>query len=447
MKRLLAAVLALASLAAIPAARATFHTFVVEEIYSNADGSVQFVVLHENQGFAGQDLFAGHALTSSGAGGTKTFIFPTNLPSGATAGKRVLIATSGFAALGLVAPNYVIPNGFVPLNGGTVDFAGVSSMTYAALPTDGTNALYRGGAVGQNLATNFGGQSVSLSLPPPPAVDLNQHGLTGSWYEPATNGQGFEVEVFPDFVAPGTGAVQVSWFTFDTVVGGPDRQRWYTLSGNVASGQPAASLTIYRNVGGNFNAPPITNGVPVGTATLTFDTCGSGLLTYTFTDGTGRAGAIPLTRITQNVTCSTTAARPTNADFGLSGNWFDAATSGQGFVAEINPNSRAVFVPWYTYAPSGAGAGAAGQRWYTASGDFAPGSRSIAVKIYETTRGAFDMPTVPPPSSVPVGTGTLAFQSCSAATFDYSFTGGSSSGAAGRIALTRVGPLPPGCVF
>ena len=28
-------------------------------------------------------------------------------------------------------------------------------------------------------------------------LDLNQHGLTGSWYEPATSGQGVEVEVFP----------------------------------------------------------------------------------------------------------------------------------------------------------------------------------------------------------------------------------------------------------
>ena len=38
-----------------------------------------------------------------------------------------------------------------------------------------------------------------------PATDLNQHGLTGSWYQPATSGQGFEVEVFPDLLAPGTG--------------------------------------------------------------------------------------------------------------------------------------------------------------------------------------------------------------------------------------------------
>ena len=48
------------------------------------------------------------------------------------------------------------------------------------------------------------------------AVNLNQHGLTGSWYEPATSGQGFAVQVIPD-QSPGNGLAFVSWFTFDTV--------------------------------------------------------------------------------------------------------------------------------------------------------------------------------------------------------------------------------------
>ncbi len=273
-------------------------------------------------------------------------------------------------------------------------------------------------------------------------VELNQHGLTGSWYEPATDGQGFEVEVFP-----GLGSIQVSWFTFDTVAGGANRQRWYTLSGSVVTGQPTASLTIYQNTGGNFNAPPITNGVVVGTATLSFDTCASGQLSYSFTDGSGRTGSIPLTRIAQNVTCSTTSARPTNADFAFSGNWYNAATSGQGFVVEVNPNNGSVFMPWYTYAPAGAGAGAAGQRWYTASGSSTAGSRSITLDIYETTGGVFDTHTVPGPASVKVGSGTLAFQSCSTGTLNYAFTGGSSAGSSGTVALTRIGPVPAGCVF
>ena len=276
-----------------------------------------------------------------------------------------------------------------------------------------------------------------------PAPDMNQHGLTGSWYEPATDGQGFEVEVYPDLVAPGTGYVFVSWFTYDTVAGGPERQRWYTLGGNVTSRQ-SALLSIYQNTGGTFNAPPVTDAITVGTATLTFDSCTSGQLTYTFTDGSGRSGAIPLARLTKNETCSTTSARPTNADFALSGNWYNAATSGQGLTIEVNPDTNILFFAWYTYAPNGIGAGPPGQRWYTASAAFAPGMRSIPILIYETTGGVFDASAAT--HTVSVGTGTLSFQNCSSATLGFMFTGGSSGGASGTVDLNRIGPVPQGCM-
>jgi len=37
-------------------AHATYHTWVIEQLYSNADGNVQFVVLHEAQGANGENL-------------------------------------------------------------------------------------------------------------------------------------------------------------------------------------------------------------------------------------------------------------------------------------------------------------------------------------------------------------------------------------------------------
>jgi hypothetical protein len=74
----------------------------------------------------------------------------------------------------------------------------------------------------------------------------------------------------------------------------------------------------------------------------------------------------------------------------------------------------------------------------------APGARSIPVTIYESTGGLFDAPTAP--HSVTVGTGTIAFQTCTTGTLNFTFTGGSSSGANGTIPLTRIGPVPSGCV-
>ena len=133
---------------AAPLAHAAFHMFRIEELYSNADGSVQFVVLLESAGLNNENLWVGQSLRATPTGGAaRTFTFPNNLPSN-TASRRVLVATPGFAALGLVAPDFTMPAGFLPAGGGTVSYAGVSQVTFAALPTDGSNALFAVGTVG-----------------------------------------------------------------------------------------------------------------------------------------------------------------------------------------------------------------------------------------------------------------------------------------------------------
>jgi len=279
----------------------------------------------------------------------------------------------------------------------------------------------------------------------PPTFVLNQHGLTGSWFEPATSGQGIEIEVYPDLVAPGTGLLQGSWFTFDYVAaGGAATQRWYTFGGNVQTGRASATLTLYQNVGGNFNALPITSAVQVGTVVLSVADCVTATMAYTFTDGSARSGSIPLVRLTPNVTCSASGATSSNADFGYSGNWFDPATAGQGVVFEVNPNAPAVFFAWYTYAPNGQSQGAAGQRWYTGLASYTPGSRTLPVTLYETTGGLFNS-VLPAAHTVAVGTATARFSSCNAAQLTFELTGGSNAGAAGTINLSRVGPVPAGC--
>ena len=60
----------------------------------------------------GQQFLAGHTLASNAPGGNKLFTFPSNLP-GDTLGKKMLLGTAGFAALGVVAPDYVLPDGFL----------------------------------------------------------------------------------------------------------------------------------------------------------------------------------------------------------------------------------------------------------------------------------------------------------------------------------------------
>src|SRR5262249_21137343 len=96
-------------------ASAEFHTYQIEQIFSNASGTVQFIVLHESQGSTIENFLMGHNLTSTVP---TSYTFPNNLPMTSTAFTRVLIATEGFAALGIITPDYVIPNGFIPVGGG-----------------------------------------------------------------------------------------------------------------------------------------------------------------------------------------------------------------------------------------------------------------------------------------------------------------------------------------
>jgi hypothetical protein len=181
------------------AAHASFHTFQIEQVYSNADGTIQYVMLHEVAGMDGEEYLTGHTLTSTHAGVTKTFAFPKDLPGNATAGRRFLMATRAFAALATKAqmpmsmmppkdyyypppppppppppvmangqPDYIIPDGFLATDGGTLNYAGVDQLTYASLPTDGMMALERSGTT-VNTPINFAGVATPLA---PGAVTL-----------------------------------------------------------------------------------------------------------------------------------------------------------------------------------------------------------------------------------------------------------------------------------
>ena len=438
---------------AVPA-DAAFHLFRIDQVYSSADSTVQYVVLRESTGSNGENFWAGQRLETTSAGGAKQqFVFPSNLPSSSTASRRVLVATTSFAALHLVTPDYTVPDGFIPRGGGKVEYAGgVDEVDFPALPTDGATAFDRNNQPVAATPTNFAGATATLTATAPPPAgspDLNQHGLTGSWFESATSGQGIEIEVFPNLTGPGVSLVQGAWFTFDSApAGGVDRERWYTFNGPGQSGGANVPVTIFQNVGGNFNATPVTQATQVGTGTLTFADCSNATLSYAFTDGTGRTGSIALTRLTPNVTCTVGTAPATNADFALSGNWFDVSTAGQGFVFDVNPVSPAVFLTWYTYAPAGQMLGAAGQRWFVGLlKPYTVGSHSVTLPLFETTGGVFDQATLPAPASVQVGTATVTFASCTSAQVSFNFTSGSSAGRSGAISLVRVGPIPPGCTL
>jgi hypothetical protein len=274
-----------------------------------------------------------------------------------------------------------------------------------------------------------------------------QEGLTGTWYNPLTSGQGFEFSVMTPDTPGGQALLFGTWYTYDIgPSGGPETQRWYSVQATIAPGATHSDVGIYRNVNGNFDAGPPTHAEQVGTGMLTFFTCNAGLFTYAF-DG-GPAGAIPLQPLLGNVECSDggAPAAATASDFGFSGAWYDTATSGQGLMVEVDPVDAEVFVGWYTYALDGANADDQSQRWLTAQSPYDVGSTSMDLDLYVTTGGSLDS-NLGPIDTVAVGTATLTFTSCTTATYDYEITSGEFAGSSGTIDLTRLGPSLQSCAF
>jgi len=274
------------------------------------------------------------------------------------------------------------------------------------------------------------------------SVNLDQHGLTGSWFNPDTNGQGFEIETYPDLNGLGKGFFFAGWFTYDVTAAGG--RRWYAAFGEVGNGNPVGSLEIDEVDGGNLNAPPAINSHKIGIATAQFGDCDHGSFTYQFDDG--RRGTIPLERLSPNVTCTNTGDSAQDpANYPLSGNWSDPNTSGQGFMFDFNPRGY-VFAAWYTFKPQGQQLnGAAGQDWYTLYAEgLGAGATSIDnVAIYENSGGIFDSP--PATTSIQVGTAALTLLDCNSMTLTYTFTAGEDKGQQGTIHLQRTGPVPAGC--
>jgi serralysin len=160
-------------------AAAFFHLWGFTEVYSNADGSVQFI---EMRNTSNNEHFAMGAQIRS-ASTNKVFTFPSNLSSSFTANKNLLIATAGFGALpGGVAADFTLPStSFFNPAGDTLTlsapgFGTIDSRMFSSIPTDGLmSRIFPSNADVTNSPTNFSGASGSVnpSLPPTPTGDYN----------------------------------------------------------------------------------------------------------------------------------------------------------------------------------------------------------------------------------------------------------------------------------
>ncbi len=142
------------------------------------------------------------------------------------------------------------------------------------------------------LCQAFRIQGASAALPAPSG--RFQVGLNGTWFNPATNGQGMLIEYLPD-----RQQLVVGWYAYEFGEAGVEQPPlWLTAIGPVSGSSATLPVTLTR--GGDFVSatPPVTR-TQVGTLTIEVVNCTSLTAQYSLTiDGVQRSGTIPLQRTT-----------------------------------------------------------------------------------------------------------------------------------------------------
>ncbi len=144
-------------------AMADFHFWYIKEIFTNHNGSVQFIELFTDA--AGQQFLDDHSITSTTS---PPFPFLVNSPA-PTNGHHLLLATAGFGSIpGGAVPNYTIPSNFFSTSADTINFGpGASIRTFASIPTDGEMSLnYTSAGVlttARNSPRNYANQGDTLT--------------------------------------------------------------------------------------------------------------------------------------------------------------------------------------------------------------------------------------------------------------------------------------------
>lgn len=339
--------LVLAALVVASPASASFHTFAIAQIYSNADGTAQYVLLREIADLNGQNFLAGHTLTGTTTSGTQVYTFATNLSSSATAGKYVLLATAGFSVFSGISSDYTLPAGFLSTRGGNLNFADVSTLNYGQLPTTGTDALNADGTTATAAPINFAGSRGALTGTAAPPD-------SGWWYNSSIGGRGFSLEYnatsrnifFGAYLYEATGSAV--WY-----VGTCAYANLTCASANLTKYSGGTGLTTSAGQG-NYVVP--TTSSTVGTFQITLTSTSAATLVWP--GGTENIVRYPFNGTT---IAGTMSGGP------QTGWWYSTSEAGRGWFIETQTStsstgSTQLFLAGYMYGSSGAPV------WYVASG-------------------------------------------------------------------------------
>ena len=395
-------------------AHASFHLWKISEIYSNADGSVQFIELTSQA--AGQQFIAGHRITSSRGNQVNSYMFPTNLPGETAMGmggdgyyganndveyKSFLIGSQGFAALNLVTPDFLVPNGFLFTTNGTVNFAENSAiMNYESLPTSGGLSYHGNGVAMINTPTNFAGVTATIAA----SAALGPLNYSDMWWGgTAEDGWGMSIQQH--------GSTQFNaLYVYDSA----GKPTWYVLP----TGTWNSTFTTYTGPIYQPTSAPLNNYTPAtfvvppspGTVTITYASASTATMQYTIN---GQSGTKAISR---QVFGKGTAPLTVGDMW-----WVGEAENGWGI--NLVQQAGAVFAVWYTYGTDGK------PTWFVLP-DGTWAGNTYAGTMYSTTGSAWLGVAYNKNLLAAAIAGTLSFNFANAnsATMNYSFTAGPYAG-------------------
>jgi hypothetical protein len=166
--------------------------------------------------------------------------------------------------------------------------------------------------VTQPLQTAFNGEFFYVFAP---SEFYITYAISGSWFYPPTNGQGFLIDVFDQ-----ANIMFLAWFTYDlerpadgaeAMIGDPGH-RWMTAAGPIVGNTANLDITWSSGMIFDSEAPPVTTESD-GTMKVEFDDCKTGRVIYDL-GSSGRKGTVPIERIVNDAVsmCETLTEGPTN---------------------------------------------------------------------------------------------------------------------------------------
>lgn len=249
-------------------------------------------------------------------------------------------------------------------------------------------------------------------------------GISGSWYDPRHDGEGFLIEIL------GAQTALVYWFTYDRF----GNQAWIVGVGGVHGASiyiEDAIITEGARFGAAFD-PGEVERTPWGHLRFDFDNCDAGTLTYAGPPDYG-SGAQKLVRLTtvEETLCGHASGRNL-VSAGRSGSYYDPRRNGEGFLVE-SLGSGLTLVYWFTYDGDG------NQAWVVGVGNSIDGLIEITdtlAPVGARFGPAFDPETV---ERIPWGSLSLQLDSCSTGSIAYKNTATGESDEIELIRLTTLG--------